>query len=330
MQDKMKRIISLLLVFGCLAGLYPVRFAPALSPKSRTAADELWTGENFKKVWVGNSVEEVFDRMNPRPLDLSKDGYFPVLGNKAGSLLFVNADKEIDHSMVIAFANQTFDLQSPAYRTGMDERYRSLFVGLEQFKARLYGVHFKSLSQYLSNEIRHFLSRRGYSWWKLGKKKRFAPAFVCGELLKNAVIHGNKMDLSKTFYLGWELEGDRFVIRVGDHGTGRLVVGKKGLMKVSGSVRSREFLEKLKVARTTMTTGESLGINGMQTFNYGAWEMELEPILNPKGEMIGKFITMTYPMEMLAVERQEKSVLLEMLKPALNAAGSLRLALAAA
>ncbi|MGA1824691.1 MAG: ATP-binding protein [bacterium] len=85
-------------------------------------------------------------------------------------------------------------------------------------------------------------------------------ALAIGELLLNAIVYGNQLDLAKPVFFSWEVTQEQLIISVGDYGIQELSFTENDVKSISESHYSRDFWEKIEFADDEKLSGSGLGI----------------------------------------------------------------------
>ena len=85
-------------------------------------------------------------------------------------------------------------------------------------------------------------------------------ALAIGELLLNAIVYGNQLDLTKPVFFSWEINKEQLIISVGDYGIQELSFTENDVKSLCESSFSQYFWEKIECADNEKLSGSGLGI----------------------------------------------------------------------
>lgn len=284
------KLLSFFILLNIIVPVY------ALSPKSITKKKIIHNYTIFQNMIKSSKTFVIV---------LSKANQYPNLNNKFQSILFINLDKLVDDNKIRGFleGDAAFQIES-IKNSPINKETKNLYMLLKQIVMRFQGYYLPNINLFITKQIQEYLYSKGYSWRAINKTSYFDPGYIFQEIFKNAIIHGNSLDFTKPVYVGWEIINNTFILRVGDHSPANLKINDNSLFKISGTQKTPQFDEKLKVASFTMLTGKKQGVNDLQTWNNGNWSLNIEPIVTDEGEIVGKFINASFNLQK-KVEKQK-------------------------
>lgn len=252
--------------------------------------------DEIKKTSSGKSVDDVFASYNPRIIDLSKWYNFPSHKEKYQSILLINAHKKSNNNTLLRTIKNQIEIFRETIKSPINPKYEYLYVLLEQLRARFSSLYVsndhETFDMKIANKIRQYLSDRGYSFWKLKRISTFHLDYLLQELIKNAYVYGNFLDMEKSVFVSWDVdEYDTFYLKIGDHSPATLI-NENGMNKIvfnNNNVGS-DFNEKLSIAKDALVRASTGGITNIQSINNQRWRFNIELIYDMEGNSIGKFV----------------------------------------
>ncbi|HRY28484.1 MAG TPA: single-stranded-DNA-specific exonuclease RecJ [Elusimicrobiota bacterium] len=122
----------------------------------------------------------------------------------------------------------------------------------------------------------------------------FTLASVIQELIKNAFVHGNRLDLSRSVRINWAVENGQLSVTVTDHGTAPVE------FTTPPRALDAEFEARLKIASVAGTGEITSNHLGAKLMRKNGYDLRAMPFENAEGRQIGNSVVATIPLTQLS------------------------------
>ncbi|MGA1869961.1 MAG: hypothetical protein ACMUJM_15615 [bacterium] len=113
-------------------------------------------------------------------------------------------------------------------------------------------------------------------------------ALTIGELLLNAIVYGNQLDLTIPVFFSWEINKEHLIISVGDYGIDEVSFTSNDVESMPECSFSKDFWQKVEFADEEKLSGSGLGVPAI--LKICGFQLTSHLIRDENHEPLGKII----------------------------------------